>query len=213
MMDPFRKITPEEKLLHLIENSPAQKSETPAPVAAIPKKMKPASFSINLSGITSLFDLKKISFRSVNLILIGICAALTFGLIFYTVKNEEIMKKRFSTVLYKGQGKTSMNLDEPEQNNKPQLSTYVETISSNNPFRVLADMEEETEEVPEYSESFDFSLVGILWSDTAQAIIEDKTTEKTFVVYKGDNIGKFTVSEITQNTVRLTSEDGDKILK
>ena len=58
-----------------------------------------------------------------------------------------------------------------------------------------------------------FKLVGIIWSDRPQAIIEDEATNKNYLVYEGDAIDKFTVSKIAQDEVKLIAEDGETILK
>ncbi|MCX5712178.1 MAG: hypothetical protein NTY47_03770 [Candidatus Omnitrophica bacterium] len=49
----------------------------------------------------------------------------------------------------------------------------------------------------------DISLVGILAGDNPQAIIEDKKTQKTFYVIKGQYFGEFQLEDIQEGKVIL----------
>jgi len=55
-----------------------------------------------------------------------------------------------------------------------------------------------------------FNLIGIMTGDNNQAIIEDKTLQKTLFLYKGDKVGDCTVEDIKNNTVILDCK-GEKI--
>ena len=49
----------------------------------------------------------------------------------------------------------------------------------------------------------DINLVGIIAGENPQAIIEDKKTQKTYYVSKGQNVGAFQVEEIQEGKVTL----------
>ena len=51
--------------------------------------------------------------------------------------------------------------------------------------------------------SGDFNLIGIVWGDNPQAIIEDNKNQKTYFLNKGSFIGDYQVQEIEQGRVRL----------
>lgn len=94
---------------------------------------------------------------------------------------------------------------------RPNASSYVTGTQKNNPFHLLP--VEETAVEKKETETTDLKLVGILWSDSAQAIVEDPASAKTYMVYQGDMIENYKVEEITQTKVRLVSEYGEKILQ
>lgn len=56
----------------------------------------------------------------------------------------------------------------------------------------------------------DLNVLGIVTGDNNQAIIEDKKTNKTLFLYKGDTFGGFTVYEVKNNEVIL-DYNGEKI--
>jgi hypothetical protein len=47
----------------------------------------------------------------------------------------------------------------------------------------------------------EFRLVGILWSDTPQAMVENVQEQKTYLVARNDAIGNFKVNEIKRDSV------------
>ena len=49
----------------------------------------------------------------------------------------------------------------------------------------------------------DMSLIGIVSGDNPQAIIEDKKTQKTYYLTKGQSIGEFRVDDIGQGKIIL----------
>lgn len=55
-----------------------------------------------------------------------------------------------------------------------------------------------------------FTLLGIIVGDNKQAVIEDRKANRTLFLYKGDNIGKFTVYDIKESSVILDYK-GEKI--
>ncbi|MDD4957015.1 MAG: hypothetical protein PHH49_04660 [Candidatus Omnitrophica bacterium] len=57
------------------------------------------------------------------------------------------------------------------------------------------------------------NLVGIFWSDRPQAVVEDTGSNKSYMIYEGENIGKYKVEKITDRHVYLRSNDGEAILR
>lgn len=55
----------------------------------------------------------------------------------------------------------------------------------------------------------DINLIGIVSGDSPQAVIEDKKTQKTYYVSKGQSIGNFVVEDIQKGKIILSS-DGQK---
>lgn len=86
---------------------------------------------------------------------------------------------------------------------------YLEMVRRRNIFAPIVFQEEETPKVKKTElkdMSKDLSLVGISMDPAPVAMIEDKAEKKTYFLKKGDNIGKFTIEEITGTTVILKYE-------
>ncbi|MBL7073457.1 MAG: hypothetical protein ISS33_06790 [Candidatus Omnitrophica bacterium] len=215
MVANLKKITPEEKLLHLIENSGNDQKKTSLKKTVGKKKkiagFKPVNFSTVFSGVSfSKISIKKIGFRTVNKILIGISLVLTIVFLVQWGKEKAIIQKGFDAINVKPAAKESDRL-KLQPSKTPTESAYIAATEKNNPFHLLP--VQEKPEITEITLATEFKLVGILWSDQAQAIIEDATTEQTYMVSVGDPLDKYTVSEITKTEVILHGENGDKILQ
>jgi len=55
----------------------------------------------------------------------------------------------------------------------------------------------------------DLKLVGILWSNSPQAMVEDVKNSKTYLLSAGDAISRWTVSRIGRDKVVLSGEEGE----
>ena len=197
-----RHVTPEEKLLHIIE-----KPNGNTKLAA--KKKVRVRLSLNFVSRLKNIDFRRLSLRSVNKALVWVSVIATLVLVFYFVKEEKTLQERgkfASTIVEKKDFAYLVDIKEE----LPALSSYMAYIEENNPFHVLPMIKKpvKVKEPP-----FALTLVGIFWSDRPQAVIEDGNTQKNYFVYTGDIVGKYTVSKITQNEVQLVSEDGDKTLR
>jgi len=214
MVANLKKITPEEKLLHLIENSGNDQKKTSLKKTVGKKKkfagLKPVDLSNVFSGFSFKINLKQIGLRTVNKILIGVSLLLTIVFLIQWGKEKAIIQKGFDAIDIKPAAKESDRL-KLRQSEAPSESAYLAATEKNNPFHLLPVKEEP--ETTEITLATEFKLVGILWSDKAQAIIEDTTTEQTHMVSEGDPLDKYTVSQITKTEVILHGENGDKILQ
>ncbi len=211
MSTSLNKITPEEKLLHIIEHSgkkPGNIFQTSQDNTTTEKKKR---FSLpNLSAFTDKIDLKKIKLKHINIVLIAFALLATVLISFYLIKENEDIRGRLADVKNNVDTLNPLNL-EITKNNVPDYDGYIASISKKNPFRTISP---ELTNVPQTKEeTITLKLVGILWSDRSQAIIEDETNQKTYMVYEGDTINQYTVVQINQNEVTLESPDGNAILK
>jgi len=198
----FKKTTPEEKLLHIIEN-PEEASRP-----SLNKGIK-LSHGIGILSPLKRIDLKKISLQGINKGLIALSVIATMAVIFTFYKGEETMRVRFESL------KTDIEKDlfqlKSTRDDIPVLAKYISSTEKNNPFHVLPVSRKP--KAQEEEKKISLKLVGIIWSDMPQAILEDQTSKKTYVVYKGDTVDKYKVKAINKNEIKLTSEDGDKILR
>ncbi|MFH1846356.1 MAG: hypothetical protein ABH869_02230 [Candidatus Omnitrophota bacterium] len=209
MAAPLEKITPEEKLLHLIEGSQEyNKLYNKKKVSA-----KTGSF-LFFSGKSPfhLYSLKNLSLRTAVKLLISISIIATIIVAVYLTKDNDIVREKIRS-LQAGEIKTEFMDIDIKQKGMPDQSTFYESTKENNPFHMIP-YTEDTPAVQEYAEEkMELQLVGILWSDESQAIIEDGISGNTYVVSAGDTIDVYTITEITQTEVILKSQNGKKILK
>jgi len=208
-----KNITPEERLLHLIENSKEGSKEFFKKTVGGKRKTDSSKSSVFLnifSGFSFKTSLKKIGIHSVNKILIGISLLLSIVFLIQWSKEKALIQKGFNALSI-GHSETKSDRLDLEQPNMPDANGYIAAIEKNNPFHFLPI--EEKNETTEITLATEFKLVGILWTDKVQAIIEDSTSEQTYLVSEGDPIGEYIVTNITQTEVTLHADDGDKILQ
>ena len=210
----LKKITPEEKLLHLIENSGSGQNGSSLKKNVGKKRklidLKPINFPNVFSGFFLKLDIRKIGLKTVNKILIGVSLALSIIFLFQWAKEKVLIQKRFDALRTVSSNPKDDRLD-LQQTGAPDAADYIAVSEKNNPFHLLPVKEEEM--TTEITLATEFKLVGILWSDQAQAIIEDSSSEQTFLVSEGDTIDKYTIVKITKTEVTLHADDGDKILQ
>ena len=203
----FRKLTPEEKLLHIIE-----KPERIDMLMGKKGKKGIVAFPLagkRLMGIISNANLKKFTLRGANKLIIGLSVILTAALVFFFIRDERTMETKLES-LKKGLVKS----DEFQLEKKkilPDMAIYIKETEKNNPFHVLPETKKAEKKEPVSTATL--KLVGIIWSNFPQAMIEDESSGKNYSVYIGDTLDKYTVVDITPNEVKLASEDGEKTLR
>jgi len=197
MMEQPRKISSEEKLLHVIEKPNNIDKLNLSKKNNLPKKKTRGKISF-----------KKFTLRSLNkiLIVVGVLAAATIAFSF--VDEDRTLQNRFKDLLATIE-REPFDLDKKRES-IPDSETYVLNTRKNNPFHILPFVKKQKVKV---ITKIDLKLVGILWSDNPQAIIEDSISKKNYLLFVGDTVEKFLVKEITQNEVKLVSETEEKILR
>lgn len=189
------KLTSEEKLLHIIEKGlPAgKKSAEAAPAVALPKP-----------------DLKALlSLASISKMVIAVCLLLTF------LWFADFLKQRN----WFGQGVERLSAADPKitralvtpapEEKEIALSDLQQEAAARNIF-TLFPVKAEEKEVPavDYGALVkELRLVGILWSNTPQAMVENTREGKTSLLSVKDTIGEFNVARILQDRVVL-GKDG-----
>ena len=200
MIGKFRKVTPEEKLLHIIE-----KPEEIDKLGINMKNKKDKLSRLKLRASSASFkkiDFKKITLRGVNKVMLWICVIVTLVFITYFIKEEKYIHLRFDNLKKASIKKESLDISQTKRD-MSDISTYLKETEEKNPFHVLPVIEKVEIKKTEQKE-VDLELVGIIWSDKPQAIIEDNTSKKNYLVYEGDTIDKFKIDEITPSEVKLT---------
>ena len=195
------KITPEEKLLKIIENPAIEKSKGRAGAAKSIAVPAPA-FAAFLRGLLANKEISRyISLQTANKALAVVCACLTvYALYNYLAFNNGLAKKyekiTTDTAVYKPSAQTMVI---PEVNAEDLISDYrARNIFSFTPPGV-AEKSAQQKDISQLASNL--KLVGVIWSDTPQAMIEDAQGGKTYLVSAGEYVGQLKINKITRNSV------------
>ena len=126
-MTAFKKLTPEETLLHVIEN-PEQINKMGAGRKG---RRKIPLFPAFAAGM----DIKKIGLRGVNKGLLWLSAVLTITLVGFFIRDGKHMGRRFDELKNKIISKSPFHIKEM-QSEIPDISSYVVEVEAKNPFHV-----------------------------------------------------------------------------
>jgi type II secretory pathway component PulC len=100
---------------------------------------------------------------------------------------------------------------EKEQDNRPPFSYFSEAAASKDIFKPI--IKEETSSQPsaeaEQAKKAEeiksqLNLLGVVWGEKPQAIIEDKKAQKTYFLNKGESLDSVEVKDIFENKVILS---------
>lgn len=205
-----KNLSPEERLLHLIrrhdkpeaENKPApppQAAVLENPVRILPEEAK-AKKRFRLSFNFGVFNFL--------LVLGAIILVGYLGLEIFKLKEEKI------TLSLPRPSSLEEDKKEEEPPEKP-YAYYSKEIGQKELFKTSILQGEEKPTAAAGSStladlSANLTLLGIVLDDRAQAIIQDKKTQKSYFLYKGNSIGEIKVEDILESKVIL-SYQGEKI--
>ena len=197
-------ITPEERLLKIIENPNTEKR--PVPLAVKVRLLSIESVKGWFSGLHADKNLlKQMNLRAVNKIMAVICALITLIWIFDFGSGGMAFSKRFKSI---SSGEYSASSAEGK---RPKIDVTINEamaqVNRRNIFTFLPTKEEAASAVNVGPTLSNFKLVGILWSDNPQAMIENSKEQKTYFVSKGDKIGDLDVKNILKDKVMLGKDD------
>lgn len=197
------KVTPEEKLLHLIENPTSKTKKQFKP----PFKRKGPFKLSRLSRVIKEFWLKRrvkiLTLKFTNKVLIGLSIIVTLFIVFdFIVGNRDV---RGLYLIEKGLLPSELKADKIAESLP--LSDYLDEIKRRDIF-VSIEKEfptyEEGEEITLASLAESLVLVGILWSDVPQVMIEDTILNKTYILNEGDSINNILIKDILKDRVILS---------
>lgn len=202
---PEEKVTPEEKLLRLIEN-PAQAKDA----GLKPKKIK-LKFKFNIFGAVKSFLKTKDKFSPrifnlgfLNQCLVVLSALIAVFLIFDFIKGRPNLDKIYAYT--SGIEEGAVKIKTAAEVKAVEISDYVSQIERRDIFHSIPLKKEE--KIPEAKELLavfaqDLKLVGIIWSVKPQAMIESKKENRTMLLNAGDFIGKVKIKQILKDKVIL----------
>ncbi len=196
-------ITPEEKLLKIIESPDTHKQRISL---AQNKRNKSAGmpgswlkkFSIDKE------KLKRFNLKTANKILAGICVVWTVFSVSDFFKLKIQLDNRYKKII----DGAAVSPAEPRRLFIPdvQLNSLQEQIRKRDIFTFLPKLEV-TEAAAVNDEIANLKLVGVIWSDNPQAMIEDLAGKGTYLVNQGEKIGELKVKKIFKEKVILSKED------
>jgi len=200
------RITPEEKLLKIIENSGAQKAKIqlglkakPLDIKTITAKLK--SFKFNKKEIKNL--IKQINLRLVNKIVTALCGLLTIFWLFDFIRVGSSLKNRFERVIQIPTASAAQEIAVliPAVN----LGEVLIQAKKRNMFTLLpAPTKAEGSAAQETVQKVtNLKLVGIIWSNNPQAMIENSTDQRTSLLSTGEKLGDITIKKIFRDKVIL----------
>lgn len=173
---------PEEKLLRLIKG--AKKDPPPAPAAAVPPQ--PGAKKLSMPAL----DLKSVALVMQGAAVLALLYLLKVFFMPLHLPAEHLQQQNASETVssfapanpldyYLGAGQENL------------FSSFVQEEAGGAQERMVTELTK------------DLNVVGILAGEKQQAIIEDKRSQKTFYVSKGEYVGEFMVEEILDNKVIL----------
>jgi len=205
-------ITPEEKLLKLIENpATAKPPQKPArklhfsfqTIKSSFKAIRNIKIGISSQKIERLFNL-----RSINKLLIVTSSLFSAYLIFDFIKTKPNLDMLNSGQRIK-QAKSATAL----VSNNFTLNDYLSQIKKRDIVHFIPLKEQEPDNAKETLASLmnNLRLVGIIWSSKPQVMIEDKQENKTWILNQDDEIlkvnGKIKIKQIFKDRAILSFED------
>ena len=190
-------ISPEEKLLRLIRNQPKTQNQDARDHSFLPAAQNPPSTisSVNLAKKALPFSLMR---KVIWFCFILSCLYLIFSF----------------ALPYKNPGADRIDISETESATKaearrPALAIkpydfYLGVVKNRQIFGGLAEQNQQTR-VSGASLNLikDLSLIGIISGDNPQAVIENKKTQKTYYLNKGQFLDDFLVEDIQSGKVIL----------
>lgn len=205
------KSTPEEKLLNLIENPTPKIKRQFKPPFRRGMPLKPSHLSRAIKELWLRKRVKILTLKFANRALIGLSVIATLFIVFdFIIGNKDIGSLY---LIEKGLAHSMFKTDKVAE--ALPLSDYLDEVKRREIFtpieQVLIAYEEEgVSAIVSLAETL--VLVGILWSGTPQVMIEDTTSNKTYILNKGDTINDLTIKDIFRDKVILSYKDEEMVM-
>ena len=197
-------LTSEDKLLQIIENPSALKKGDP--VAASSRKFDLQKFVLSFKNITFSELLQKVHLRMVNRVIFFFCCALTLLSLFNFMGSSKKFENMYMAITTSLPQKTSA-----EKKSIADGMDFKQTLTMAKDHNIFTldhgTVSSEGLLVGRSQEIANLKLVGIMWSDKPQAMIEDIIDQKTSLLGVGDKAGRLTVKEIFKDKVVLSREE------
>jgi len=203
-------LTPEEKLLKIIENPQTERRKVPGggiPRGPSPKGEAGAWFKkLRIDKNT----IKNISLKTVNKMVLALCAIFTVFFIFDFVMLGSSSAKKLSRITAE-----AATPEVKEKKMKFQEVNLVDAITLSKRHNIFSFLPPAASSITQISTMpleveqaiNNLKLVGIIWSNNPQAIIEDSKEQKTYLLNAGDKISILYIKKILRDRVILGKDD------
>ncbi|OGX38489.1 MAG: hypothetical protein A3C53_07345 [Omnitrophica WOR_2 bacterium RIFCSPHIGHO2_02_FULL_68_15] len=200
-------LTPEEKLLKIIELPNVPVRPRRAPPGAVTSTL--ARFALaNLKSFK--FDkqlLKQLDLRLANRLLLAVCVVLTvLGVSAFMIESRAL-DKRFEAIL------KTLDQADADQANPVEAAFTMDSLTAAMGARNVFTLTPSSSGTSGGATaklgptSTNVKLVGIIWSDHPQAMLEDTQEQKTYLLGPGEQIGDVTIKKILQDKVILGNHE------
>jgi len=211
------KHTPEERLLKIIEKKGVSvdsgEREIQKQKANFDRKRWFFSFK-NMRFPDLSLEPPAFTLQFVNKMLIIAAILFTLVFLFDFLRDKVGLRKHFVSVT--GVPTISEAAIKKDPGIKISLATVLKETRTRNMFTLTPETifeEKEEKEKKVRKDIRDLKLVGILWSNDPQAMVEDVKNSKTYLLGVGDQISRWKVSRIDRDKVVLLGEEGEMDLR
>ena len=205
-------ITPEERLLKIIESPGIQKAKV-----YFSAKAKAVNLKAVISQIKNIrFDkniIKKINLRLANKIVVSLCGFITLFLLFDFFRVGGNLRSRFEKTLRAS--KVAITEEKKVALPNVNIEEVFAQVTRRNVFTFLpAPSKAEASQSPDITGIIsNFKLVGIIWSNSPQAMIESAKEQRTFLLSQGEQIGQVRIKTIFKDKVVIEVEGKEQELR
>ncbi|UCD15481.1 MAG: hypothetical protein JSV34_00060 [Candidatus Omnitrophota bacterium] len=209
------KMTPEDKLLKIIENPSAAEKH----FSFFKRKADHLKTKLNIQQLRKGKKiLEAFKLRTINKILVGVCVGIT---VFWAVYFYYSRVKWVSRVAAVETVSADFNIfKESKAYLDVSLEESISQAKKRNVFSFTLPKEEKVEKGEEITERDvlklieGIKLVGIIWSKiNPEVMIEDEQEEKTYLLSEGDQLGVITIKKIYKNRVMIDVEGSELELR
>jgi type II secretory pathway component PulC len=199
--------TPEEKLLRLIKdkknrsNVPPAQDQPDEPVGL--KNREFSAFDLIFKKYASWLDTRKIS-----AVVLFISCVYFLSVFRYTPQASGVKSAKSSELTHEALNATiEAPVNAQNQDLKPQISEPIALFGFiHAPQAQSPTQQEELSTAVAEDFASQMNLIGIISGENPQAILEDKKTQKTYYVTKGQIIGSAQIEDIQENKIILSSQ-------
>lgn len=197
--------TPEDRLLNLIRGAHKKSSKNLKKKSSSRKKVFKIKdffkkyFSFNSKDDFFVWDL-------VNKVLAAGIFILSAVFIYMLVGNDNnlvLLDSKYSLVENDTENDGANDINDADQVKGDSYKKYLQAIINRKLFAALAIEKKVEVEVSDVDVNKRFNLVGVIDGDIPQAVIEDKDTQKTHYMSKGQSLSGVVIEEISERKVIL----------
>lgn len=209
---PEPSLTPEEKLLRIIESGPGKTHKA----GRVSHPRTSVKFTIQDLKNQYLGKLKKFfNLKAFNITLIFLGA----GFSLFVIVDFLAGLPRMSDIMRLETDAKTQGIGDIKVEHLKSAAYYLQEITAANIFNLPRSQpvsnEAQPEPLPQELTNLveNLNLVGIIWSKVPQAIIEDRSSGKTFLVNRGSKVKIARVKEILKDKVILSYDNQEVELK